>query len=176
MPSSPRTLDNWGACAINLLGFGTVTGLFVVQDWVMDVARVGWQDADSLRVSVLGWETGPVPGDEDAAAIHLACRDDSGAVIAAVSFMLHPCPEQPQERAVYLWGMAVSPVWQLRGIGSQLLAAVMSEAQCIDATIVWVDARETAVSFYEQAGAVATGAAYNDEVTNLPDRRIILTV
>ena len=81
----------------------------------MEFAQVGWRDMDGLRMSVLGWETGPVPGVHDSAAIHLAYRDDSAAVIAAVSF-------------------------------------------------------------YEHAGAVVAAPEYNDEVTGLPDRRIILTV
>jgi GNAT superfamily N-acetyltransferase len=142
----------------------------------MQSVRISWQDAEALRISVLGWAAGAVPGDDDPAAIHLAQRDDSGAVIAVVSFMLHPCPERPQVRSVYFWGMGVLPEWQRRGIGSQLLAEVVSEARSQGAGLVWADARETAVPFYERAGALASGTLYEDEVTRLRDRRVILTV
>jgi GNAT superfamily N-acetyltransferase len=142
----------------------------------MQSVRIRWQDAEALRVSVLGWAAGAVPGDDEPASIHLAQRDDAGDVIAVVSFMLHPCPERPHVRAVYLWGIGVLPAWQRRGIGSQLLAEVVAEARGHGAGIVWADARETAVPFYQRAGAVVSGPRIIDEVTGLPDRRVILAV
>lgn len=99
----------------------------------MSIVQIPWHDAEALRTWVLGRRTGPVPGDDDPAATHLAQRDDDGKVIAVVSFMPHPCPKRP-------------------------------------------DARETAVSFYERAGAVANGLPYDDQVTELSDRRIVLMV
>ncbi len=142
----------------------------------MQSVRISWQDAEALRISVLGWAAGAFPGDEDPESMHLAQRDDSGTVIAVVSFMPHPCPERPHVRSVYVWGMGVLPAWQRRGIGSQLLADVVSEARSQGAGIVWADARETAVPFYQHAGAVVSGPLVKDEVTGLPDRRVILAV
>ena len=147
-----------------------------MDDRHMRSVRISWQDAEALRISVLGWAAGAVPGDDDPASIHLAMRDGRGAVIAVVSFMLHPCPERPNVPSVYLWGMGVLPAWQRRGVGRQLLAEVVSEARRQGAGIVWADARETAVPFYEHEGAVVSGPLFHDEVTGLPDRRVILAV
>jgi GNAT superfamily N-acetyltransferase len=114
-----------------------------------------------------------VPGDEDASVVHLAEVDASGQVTAAVSFMVHPCPDRPGVIAVYVWAMAVAPELQGLGTGRRLLDEVVIWAREADAEVVWADARESAVGFYERCGATPVGDSYPDDVTGLPDRRVL---
>ena len=87
----------------------------------MSFAQGPWQQTEALRCSVLGWEPGPVPGDEDPSAVHLAEVDASGQVIAVVSFMAHPCPDRVSVIAVYMWAIAIAPELQGLGTGRRLL-------------------------------------------------------
>jgi GNAT superfamily N-acetyltransferase len=139
----------------------------------MSFAAISWLAAEALRSSVLAWEPGPVPGDEDASAVHLAEVDASGRVTAVVSFAVHPCPDRPGVIAVYVWAMAVAPELQRLGTGRRLLDEVLSRARAANAEVVWADAREGAVGFYERCGATAVGDPYSDDVTGLPDRRVL---
>jgi GNAT superfamily N-acetyltransferase len=139
----------------------------------MSFAQVSWLQAEVLRSTVLDWEPGPASGDEDASAVHLAEVDASGRVTAVVSFLVHPCPDRPGVNAVYLWAMAVAPKLQGLGSGRRLLDEVIKRAQVADAGLVWADARESAVGFYERCGAIVVGDSYADDVTGLLDRRIL---
>lgn len=114
-----------------------------------------------------------MPGDEDASAVHLAEVDASGQVTAVVSFMAHPCPDSPGVIAVYLWAMAVAPELQGHGTGRGLLDEVMTLARAAGAELVWADARESAVGFYERCGGIVVGDSYADDITGLPDRRVL---
>jgi GNAT superfamily N-acetyltransferase len=117
-----------------------------------------------------------VPGDEDAAAVHLAERNPAGHVTAVVSFMPHPCPDRPGVPAIYLWGMAVAPDLQGQGAGRRLVEEVLAQAGTAGARLVWADARETAVGFYERCGWRAIGEPQIDDVTGLMDRRVVVEV
>jgi GNAT superfamily N-acetyltransferase len=87
--------------------------------------------------------------------------------------MVHPCPDRPGVIAVYLWAMSVAPELQRRGVGRRLLHEVVTWARAAGAEVVWADARESAVGFYERCGAMAVGDPYSDDVTGLPDRRVL---
>jgi len=109
--------------------------------------RKGWRDAGALRKSVLGWAPVAVPGDEDPGAHHLFSTDAEGRDAAVVSFAPHPCPLRPGQPAFYFWALAVRPDVQRTGHGARLVVAVLAAAQAADATVVWADARLTAVAF-----------------------------
>jgi GNAT superfamily N-acetyltransferase len=138
--------------------------------------QLSWQQTQPLRSSVPGWPSGPVPGDEDAAAVHLAERNPAGEVTAVVSFMPHLCPDRPNQPAVYLWGMAVAPDLQRQGAGRRLVEEVLVRARAAGAQLVWADARESAVGFYERCGWRMIGEPVIDDVTGLMDRRVIVEV
>lgn len=139
----------------------------------MELVRRGWQDAEQLRASVLGWPRGPVPGDEDDAVQHLFSLDPHGRDAAVVSFAPHPCPLRPGRPSFYLWAIAVRPDLQRRGHGSRLVNAVLEAARDAAATVVWADARLPAVPFYERLGATAEGSTYADDVTGRQDQRVV---
>ena len=139
----------------------------------MTLVRKRWQDAQVLRRSVLGWPSGAVPGDEDEGAQHLFSVDADGRDAAVVSFAPHPCPLRPGRQSFYLWAMAVRADVQRLGHGSRLVAALLDAAREAQATVVWADARLTAVPFYQRLGATAEGSVYADDVTGLLDQRVV---
>jgi ribosomal protein S18 acetylase RimI-like enzyme len=106
-------------------------------------------------------------------AVHLAELDACGEVSAAASYLSHPCPDRPDVGAIYLWGMAVLPSLQGLGTGRRIMTEVLSRAAKADVEIVWLDARDTAVGFYEKCGGAVIGDAYLDDVTGRTDRRVI---
>jgi predicted N-acetyltransferase YhbS len=69
--------------------------------------------------------------------------------------------------------MAVRPDVQRHGHGTRLVKAVLEAAREADATVVWADARLSAVTFYVRLGASAEGATYVDDVTGLQDQRVV---
>jgi GNAT superfamily N-acetyltransferase len=142
----------------------------------MSIAEVPWQHAESLRSAVLGWPPGPVPGDDDASAVHLAELDPQEQVTAVASYLPHPCPDRPDVPAIYLWGMAVAPPAQRLGAGRRLISEVLSRAARAGATVVWLDARVSAVGFYERCGGAAIGEPYHDAVTGRTERRVVFAV
>ena len=127
-------------------------------------------------MSVLGWPPGSVPGDENAAATHRIVTGLHDETIAVVSSMPHPCPDRPGEPSVYLWALAVSPNHQRSGVGTSLVQQILAQAAQDGASVVWADARESAVEFYERLGAVAGVSSSPDSVTGLDGRRVIFTL
>jgi len=135
------------------------------------LADVAWVQTHGLRQRVLGWTTDPVPGDEEAE--HLTVLDAQQVPLAVVSACPHPCPDRPGLLATYLWAMAVADGWRGRGLGSRLIAELISRSLAAGRTVLWADARSTAVGFYLACGAMVVGDAYRDPVTGLEDRRIV---
>lgn len=87
-----------------------------------------------------------------------------------------PCTEEPDQRGIYFWAMAVDTQFQRRGIGRSLIVELFRRAKKTGATIVWADARSTAIAFYERCGSTAVGPTYTDDVTGLVDRRITFRI
>ncbi len=139
----------------------------------MTLCRGTWKQAQALRQSVLGWPAGPVAGDTDVLTSHFFAIDAAGDGVGVVSFTPHPCPSRPGVRAVYLWGMAVRPDTQHAGHGTRLVRAVLEAAPGHAAGVVWADARLTAVPFYQRLGAEPEGPVFVDEITGLPDQRVV---
>jgi GNAT superfamily N-acetyltransferase len=139
----------------------------------MNIEPVLAGELQAIRALVLGWPEQPVAGDNDPGTVHVAELDQSAGVVAAVSYVVHPCPARPDDIAVYLWGMAVLPQYQRRGLGTALIQHVLAEARLIEAAVVWADARESTVPFYESLGAVVEGPRVHDDITKLWDRMII---
>jgi GNAT superfamily N-acetyltransferase len=137
----------------------------------MDLVEVPVHATFALRRGVLGWPA-PVTRIDDEHAVHLALTHDD-AVIAVVSHASWPCPAVPGRPARYFWGMAVDAAHRGRGAGRRLLAAVAGRADAAGESVLWADARETAVPFYLACGARVIGPPYLDEVTGLSDRRVV---
>jgi ribosomal protein S18 acetylase RimI-like enzyme len=137
------------------------------------VAAIGWEQTRALRREVLGWTEEPVPGDQDIDSLHLAVLNDQDEIQAVVSACPHPCPERPAAGAIYLWALAVDERCRHRGLGTRLMAELITRSSAAGRTVVWCDARAGAVGFYRACGGTVVGAPYRDPITGLEDRRVV---
>jgi ribosomal protein S18 acetylase RimI-like enzyme len=137
------------------------------------VEAIGWEQTRGLRRQALGWADQPVAGDEDDDSLHLAVLNDEGEIQAVVSSCPHPCPDRPAASATYLWAMAVDERCRHRGLGSWLISELIARSCAAGRTVVWGDARASAVGFYRACGATVVGAPYRDPITGLEDRRVV---
>lgn len=78
---------------------------------------------------------------------------DGDEVVAVLSLFLNSMPDTTQD-AWQLRGMAVAPEVQSQGVGTRLLEHALIRQALVDPTItlVWCNARERAVPFYERHG------------------------
>ena len=89
-------------------------------------------------------------GDNDPESFHVGVEQD-GQIVCVASFL-------PQTREGYpgkgyqLRGMATHPLYQSKGLGSQLLRFAFSHLQEKDVAYVWCNAREAAFPFYQNLG------------------------
>jgi predicted GNAT family N-acyltransferase len=89
---------------------------------------------------------------KDAAARHLLVRSRDGRPIATGRLL----PEGQIGR------MAVLPDWRGRGIGRQLLEALLQQARARQLPTVFLHAQVGALGFYQAAGFVAEGETFMD--------------
>lgn len=102
-----------------------------------------------------------IPGDDDAGTLHLAARLPDGRVVGVVRFHPADCPWQPAERAWQLRGMATDPEVRGAGAGRALVAEGLVRLAALDADLVWCDARQAAVGFYERMGFTVVTDPYD---------------
>ncbi len=102
-----------------------------------------------------------IPGDDDPTTLHLAARRESGQVVGVVR--LHPaaCAWRAAEQPWQLRGMATDPEVRGAGAGRALVAEALSRLAAAGADLVWCDAREAAVAFYERMGLTVVTDAYD---------------
>ncbi len=100
------------------------------------------------------------PGDRVPGAFHLGVLDDAGAVVGVASLSPEPTPHRPGKRGVRLRGMAVDPRYRGTGAGSALLAAAVERARTAGHEVLWANARDTALAFYEQRGWAVVGEGF----------------
>jgi GNAT superfamily N-acetyltransferase len=139
---------------------------------VVDVAEIY-----DLRLEVLRRDTPSdnvdFPHDRDPETVHLAVRDDSGAVIAASTWTPKPFPDRPDVMAMQMRGMAVSADHRGRGLGVAMIAAGLDDARRRGATLVWANARDSALEFYVANGFAVVGEGFRTTDTDLSHHRIV---
>lgn len=143
----------------------------------MNVEEVAVEDIYAVRTAVLrtGTPTTNVDwsGDRDPATRHLAIRDDIGDVIAISTWTERPLPEIPDAAGVQLRGMAVAEDHQRRGLGAALIEAGVADASQRGASLVWANARDSALDFYRANGFAVVGEGFVTGDTRLPHHRIV---
>ena len=102
------------------------------------------------------------PGDNEPTTIHVGAFA-SGQNICCATATRAFWKEQP---AWQLRGMGVVPEWQKKGVGQQVLAELENLVrQAADLNLIWCNAREEAVKFYEKQGwKIASESFYIEDV------------
>ena len=94
-------------------------------------------------------------------AFHLAVRaEPGGAPLAVATLFPDPTPLRPGRPAWRLRGMAVDPDLQGHGHGRRLIAAAIPALGERGAAVLWANARDTAVGFYERLGFTVSGPGF----------------
>lgn len=142
----------------------------------MAVEEVGVEATFDLRARVLR-EGVPDPdvrfaSDDDPSALHLALCDEDHRPVAVASIVPAATERRPGRRAWRLRGMAVEPALQGRGLGAQLLEAVVERCRAAGAEVVWADGRDSALGFYRRHGWSVEGEGY-DKV-GIPHHTVVL--
>lgn len=119
-----------------------------------------------LRHRVLGRGTTPAhvksADDLDLDSGHYAVKID-GVVVATGTIRRKPSP-RGEERAWQIRGMVVQPELRGRGLGSDVLTALIHHAESLGGGLMWCYARIGARTLYERHGFEAEGEAFEDAV------------
>ena len=129
----------------------------------------------ALRRSVLRPNQVPgtaMHGDDQPDALHLGAFDDD-ELIGCCVLLPRPYPSRPDEPGAWqVRGMAVVPAAQGRGIGTAVLDAAVVEARRRRGTLLWCDARSSAVGFYGTQGFVTDGDEFRHAESGRPHYRM----
>ena len=109
--------------------------------------------------------------DDDPATVHLAALAEDATVVGALTLVAQPYPDDPGADSVRLALMAVAPAHQRRGVGSALVEAAQDLASGrLD--LIWVTARDSALSFYARHGFRVTSPGFVGAM-GLPHHRMV---
>jgi len=113
---------------------------------------------------------------EDREAVHIGAWQH-GILVGCATVFPAAWPGPPEVADAWrLRGMAVSAELQGLGIGRQVLTAAVSAAVDAGASLLWANARSTALPFYEKEGWQVVGAEFVTGDTGLPHRKIVREV
>jgi GNAT superfamily N-acetyltransferase len=99
-------------------------------------------------------------GDTDEMTFHLGAFVDK-KLVSVASFYFECSPKFPDQYQYRLRGMATLPDHQGQGLSSALLKTafpVIKQNQC---TLLWCNAREKAIGYYEKVGFVPNGEVFS---------------
>jgi len=126
-----------------------------------------------LRRAVLrpNYDVGtPMFGDNDPHAIHVAAVE-GGIAVSACVLVQRPYPRRPDARAAWqLRAMATAEGHRGKGFGALVVEAALEEVAGHGARLLWLEAREHAIGFYERFGLVAEGPVYLHPETKIRHR------
>ena len=103
--------------------------------------------------------------DDDPASKHLVAIAEDGQIVGYARLIMEQGGAQIRQ-------VAVAFDWQRSGVGSALMQAVVADALERGACEVWLNARASALGFYERLGFVAVGDTFVTGRTGLPHRRM----
>lgn len=121
-------------------------------------------DAAALRRRVLYRHapeaTGTYPQDSLSGAIHLGLTGEAGDLVAAASWYPETTPLRAARAPYRLRGMAVEERHQGRGLGRALFEAGLAALRERGADLLWANARDDAIGFYERLGMTVAGPGF----------------
>ncbi len=128
--------------------------------------RLVLRDNDPARTVVFD-------GDDEPGTFHLGVVDDAGEIVATSTWLPRPTDHAPGSPAVQLRGMATSPALQGSGVGGSLFDAAVELCSARGLAVLWANARDTALAFYERHGCTTVGDGFVDATTGLPHHVVI---
>jgi GNAT superfamily N-acetyltransferase len=140
------------------------------------VVELSAEQTHPLRLAVLRADTPTkeVSFAEDTwpGAVHLGL-EERGELIGTSSWIPRPWAGEPDAPAVQLRGMATLQRVQSTGVGEALLRAGLERAAADGAALVWANARDAALAFYERNGFSVVGDGFVDATTQLPHHVVV---
>jgi predicted GNAT family N-acyltransferase len=131
------------------------------------------EETHPLRLAVLRSDTVSkqvvFPQDDLPGVVHLGLRVD-GELVGTSTWVPS---EHAGATATQLRGMATARHLQGSGLGGVLLEAGCARHAAAGAQVVWANARDAALAFYERHGFVVEGDGWIDETTQLPHHRVV---
>lgn len=112
-------------------------------------------------------------GDDEITTVHFGAFDESGTNIGVSTWMHRQFQPEPDSQALQLRGMATAVHLQSHGIGGLLLDAGLNHAQENGFQLIWANARDTALNFYNRHGYVTFGEGFIEAVTQLPHHKVV---
>lgn len=85
---------------------------------------------------------------------------DAGRLVSVGTIMLSPHPDLQEGSAWRIRGMATEPGHRSRGLGTEILEALLAHATDRGGDRVWCNARVQARPFYERHGFVTRGDVF----------------
>lgn len=129
----------------------------------MKVLRVHPKDTLPLRQQMLRQgkpiEACVFPGDNDEQTFHLGAFVDN-KLVSVASFYFEKHPLMSGENHFRLRGMATLPEHQHKGYSHELLKMAFPIIKQNFCTVVWCNARMSALGFYEKVGFKKIGAPF----------------
>lgn len=139
----------------------------------MIVTELTAAEVRPLRRTVLraGMETQDVawPEDDLPGTFHLGVLDGD-EVLAVSTWIPRAYDGLP---AVQIRGMATTTARQGAGLGARLLDAGCARVVAAGLAVVWANARDVALAFYERNGFTALGDGWIDPTTQLPHHVVV---
>ena len=139
---------------------------------VMNYLEVRPLRREVLRAGMVD-QTVNFDGDDETTTVHFGAFDESGANIGVSTWMQRPFPPEPGSKALQLRGMATAVRLQSHGIGGLLLEAGLNHAQENGFQLIWANARDLALNFYNRHGYVTFGEGFIETVTQLPHHKVV---
>ena len=135
------------------------------------IREISALDAHPLRREVLrrGLADPDVhyPQDDDPSSFHLGGFDEE-ELVAVASFTPAQTPWRDGAPAWQLRGMAVRDDQQGNGVGTAIIDAAKARIAADGATVLWCNARDTAMAFYAKLGFTVYGDGFVTPDSGLP--------
>lgn len=130
----------------------------------MEVLRIKAVDTHPIRHRILRphgtIEDCIFKGDTDELTFHLGAFVDK-KLVSVASFYFERNTQFPDPYQFRLRGMATLPEHQGQGLSSALLRTALPAIKQNQCTLLWCNARESAMGFYQKVGFVAHGDVFN---------------
>ncbi len=143
----------------------------------VSIRKISYLDVRPLRLEVLRAgmvnQTVTFDGDEEPTTVHIGVFNEAGVNIGVSTWMRRPFPSEPQLQGLQLRGMATAVLVQGHGIGGLLLHAGMEYAIEIGVDLIWANARDSALAFYNRHGYTTVGDGFIETITQLPHHQVV---